>query len=66
MYLQYTPSSKRNLSSKILHKSPPIYFLTLTKNPEEKSPGAVEYMSDAELTALKVRAAAIVRTRLSL
>ncbi len=31
MYLQYTPSSKRNLSSKILHKSPPIYFLTLTK-----------------------------------
>ncbi len=30
MYLQYTPSSKRNLSSKILHKSPPINFLTLT------------------------------------
>ncbi len=30
VYVQYTPSSKRNLSSKILHKSLPTYFLTLT------------------------------------
>ena len=31
VYVQYTPSSKRNLSSKIHHKSLPTYFLTLTK-----------------------------------
>ena len=26
MYLQYTPSSKRNLSSKIIDKSDAVYF----------------------------------------
>ena len=31
MYVQYTPSSKINLSSKILHKSLPTYFFMLTK-----------------------------------
>ena len=31
VYVQYTPSSKRNLSSKILHKFLPIYFFMLTK-----------------------------------
>ena len=31
VYVQYTPSSKRNLPSKILYKSLPTYFLTLTK-----------------------------------
>ena len=31
VYVQYTPSSKRNLSSKILHKSLPTYFLMLTE-----------------------------------
>ena len=31
VYVQYTPSSKRNLSSKILHKSLPTYYFMLTK-----------------------------------
>ena len=28
MYLQYTPSSKRNLSSKIIDKSEAVYFFS--------------------------------------
>jgi len=35
--VQHTPSSKRNLSSKILHKSLPTYFLTLTKQPSKNN-----------------------------
>ena len=31
VYVQYTPSSKRNLFSKILHKSLPTYFFMLAK-----------------------------------
>jgi len=31
MYLQYTPSSKRNLSSKIKDKSEAVYFFHVSK-----------------------------------
>ena len=33
VYVQYTPSSKRNLSSNILHKSLPTYFFNAYLTP---------------------------------
>ena len=36
MYIQYTPSSKIYLYSKILRKSLPTYFLPLTKQFDKK------------------------------
>ena len=32
VYLQYTPSSKRNLYSKIIEKSEAVYFFHISKN----------------------------------
>ena len=48
MYLQYTPSSKRNLSSKIIDKSEAVYFFHVSCNSITKLPGYSEYKFPSE------------------
>ena len=50
--VQHTPSSKRNLSSKILHKSLPTYFLTLTKQPSKNN---LRHLKESFLSDLSTR-----------
>ena len=64
MYLQYTPSSKRNLSSKIIEKSEAVYFFHVSLFSDYQERFYMLFLDDQECVSVRSELVTLVKSHL--